>query len=252
MNTVTSADGTEIAYEQTGDGRPLVLVHGGGVTRRIWDGIQPHLTDDTMFVIPDRRGRGDSGDADEYSLEREVADIRAVLDATDGEPILFGHSFGALVALEAVQAVSVERLILYEPALLTEKHRHGAHLASEMEALLDASDRRQAVKLYFEAAAGAEDIEQWPIWPECVALAETIVRENRAIEQYRLDAPDVSVPTLLLMSEKGPEHLRDGVRAVHDTLADSRLIELDGVGHGGVSSAPGQVADEVRPFVRDV
>jgi pimeloyl-ACP methyl ester carboxylesterase len=251
MNTVISADGTEIAYEQVGDGRPLVLIHGGGVTRRIWNGTRPHLADDATLLIPDRRGRGDSGDADEYSLEREVADIRAVLDAIDSEPILFGHSFGALLALEAAQESSVKRLILYEPAILTGEHRDGANLASEMDELLDAGDRRQAVKLYFEEAAGAENVEQWPIWPDCVSLAETIVRENHAVERYRLDDPDVAAPTLSMMSENGPKHLRDGVRALHDTLSDSRLVELDGVGHGGVSSAPEQVAGEIRPFVRN-
>lgn len=251
MNTIISADGTNIAYEQVGDGQPLVLIHGGGVTRRIWNGIRPHLADDATLLVPDRRGRSDSGDADEYSLEREVADVRAVLDTIDGEPILFGHSFGALLALEAAQERSIKRLILYEPAILTGEHRHDANLASEMEALLDAGDRRQAVKRYFEEAAGEENVERWPIWPDCVSLAETIVRENHAVEQYRLNDPDVSVPTLLLMGENGPDHLRDGVRALHDTLSDSRLVELDGVGHGGVSSAPERVADEIRPSIRD-
>lgn len=252
MSSVTSADGTQISYEQHGDGKPLILIHGGGVTRHIWNGIRPILADDYSLVTPNRRGRGDSDDANDYNLAREVADIRAVVDTVDGEPILFGHSFGALLALEAAQETSIDRLILYEPALLTGKHRDGADLAGEMEKLLEASEQRRAVKLYFQEAAGAENIEHWPIWPDCVALAETIIRENRAVEQYRLDADiNISAPTLLLMGEEGPEHLRDGVQALHDTLADSRLVELNGVGHGGVSSAPDQVASEVQSFIRE-
>lgn len=252
MPSVRTADGTSIFYEQAGNGSPLVFVHGGGVTRHVWNGIRPLLADDFTLVVPDRRGRGDSGDAEDYSFEQEVVDIRTVTDVIDGNPILFGHSFGALLALEAAQEASVERLILYEPALLTGKYRNDANLADRMEELLEDGERRRAVKTYFQEAAGVENVENWPIWPDCVDLAESMVRENRAVQNYRLDDDlDVSVPTLLLMGEKGPEHLRDGTKVLHDVLADSRLVELDDVGHGGISTAPGQVASEVRAFVRE-
>lgn len=252
MPSVTTADGTSIFYEQAGNGPPLVLVHGGGVTRHIWNGIRPLLADDFTLVAPDRRGRGDSGDAEDYSFEQEVVDVRTVTDAVDGNPILFGHSFGALLALEAAQDASLERLILYEPALVTGEHRSDDSLADRMAELLEDGERSRAVKTYFREAAGAENVEHWPIWPDCVELAETMVRENRAVHNYRLDDDlDVSVPTLLLMGEVGPEHLRDGTKALHDTLADSRLVELDDVGHGGILTAPGQVASEIRAFVRE-
>ena len=60
---------------------------------RSWDAVVPGLADGFALVVPDRRGRGNSGDADEYSLNREVPDLRAVLDDPDGDPTVFGHSF---------------------------------------------------------------------------------------------------------------------------------------------------------------
>ncbi|WP_327050479.1 alpha/beta fold hydrolase [Halomicrococcus gelatinilyticus] len=57
MKTVTSDDGTEIAYEQQGDGRPFVLVHPGAMTRHYWGELRPHLTADGELLVPDRRCR---------------------------------------------------------------------------------------------------------------------------------------------------------------------------------------------------
>lgn len=248
MQTVTSADGTEIAYERHGEGPPLVLVHGGSGNRQSWNALVPHLSDGFTVVTMDRRGRGDSGDADAYDLDREVADVRAVVEAVDGDPTLFGHSFGGLCALEAARADTVDRVILYEPAILTGDHRTGADLADRMQDLVDAGERERAVELFFREAGGADDVEVLPV-ADAATIVETIVRENREVERYRLPA-DLTLPasTLLLTGEYGPDHLRDGVRTLRETLSDSWLVELDGVGHVGIFSDPEQVASEVRAF----
>ena len=101
IQTVTSADGTSITFERHGRGPPLVLLHGSSGTRRSWDALRPHLTDSFTLYVPDRRGRGDSGDADAYALAREAADLRAIVERVDGEPTVFGHSFGGLITLAA-------------------------------------------------------------------------------------------------------------------------------------------------------
>ncbi|WP_340681255.1 alpha/beta fold hydrolase [Natrinema gelatinilyticum] len=131
MQTVVSPDGTRIAYETHGDGLPLILLHGGG-TRRYWDPVAPYFDDDYTVVVPDRRGRGESGDRDEYSLDREVEDVCAVVDAVAGEPVLFGHSFGGLRALEAARRESVSAVIAYEPAVLVGDYREQADLTARM------------------------------------------------------------------------------------------------------------------------
>nr|WP_239524354.1 alpha/beta hydrolase [Halogeometricum borinquense] len=251
MKTVTSADGTSIGYERHGEGPSLILLHGGSGTRRHWDALRSHLTDDFTLSIPDRRGRGGSGDGDKYDLSREVADLRALVEAVDGPTTVFGHSFGGLVALVAASEISLDRLVLYEPALLVGDHR-GDDLASRMESRLNAGQRQDAMRLFLEEAGGIPDVEQLPWWPEeaGLSLAETVVRENYEVEAYELPAePDIDVPTLLLTGEYGPAHLRDAVFELDERLSDSRVVEFDGVGHVATQSEPELVADAVRTFV---
>ncbi|WP_251329395.1 alpha/beta fold hydrolase [Haloplanus pelagicus] len=257
MQTVTSADGTRIAYERRGDGPPLVLLHGG-LTRRYWDPFVPHVADDFTVVVPDRRGRGDSGDAAAYSIEREVADARAVIDAVEGEPVLFGHSFGGLQAIEAARGAPVAGVVAFEPAYLDDEYRESADLAARMQTRLDAGDREGAAKLHLrEVVHGGEIddfdawLDEWPVWPAPVDHVENSLRMNRAIEAHPLpDSLDVDAPALLLAGSEGPAHLHDSVRAISEALSDARLVEIEGVGHGGPTEAPARVAAEVRAFLK--
>lgn len=251
MQTVDSTDETEIAYELEGDGPPLVLLHGGSGCRRHWDAFVPHLAGEFTVVRPDRRGRGDSGDGSDYSLQREVEDLRAVLGTLDDGAAVFGHSFGGLVALAAAEAPSIERLVLYEPALLVGDHR-GDDLAARMARRLEAGDRKAAMRLFYEESSDMADVTRAPWWPEMVHFdrADTVVRENEAVEQATLEAlPTPEVSTLLLTGEEGPDHLRDAVFALDEALPDSNVVELDGVGHVGTMQAPERVAEPVSRFV---
>jgi pimeloyl-ACP methyl ester carboxylesterase len=256
MQSVTSADGTRIVYERHGDGQPLVLVHGGSKPQ-FWMPVVPRLADEYAVVVPRRRGHGESGDGDDYSLRREVEDVSAVLDAVDGDPVLFGHSFGGLVALETARVSPVERLVAYEPGVLVGEYREQADLAAKMQAKLDDGDPVEATKVYVREVihGGAVDdldawLAEWPPWPGLVDLAENLTRMNRAIESYRLpETIHVDAPTLLLTGTQGPPHLRESVREVHAALPESDLVEFDGVSHSGPVEAPDRVLGAVRDFV---
>ncbi len=85
-------------------------------THRGWELVLPELQKHFTAYAMVRRGRGESGDAAEYSLEREVEDVVALIDSTDGPVSLLGHSHGAILALEAAlrRTDRVRRLVLYE------------------------------------------------------------------------------------------------------------------------------------------
>ncbi|OYR58456.1 alpha/beta fold hydrolase [Halorubrum halodurans] len=256
MQTVTSADGTSIAFERHGEGPPVILLHGGS-SPEYWKPIVPRFADDHTVIVPHRRGVGESGDSAEYSLDRGVEDVRAVIDAVDGSPVLFGHSFGGLLAVETARTASVEKLVAYEPAVLVGEYRRQADLASRMQARIDNGDRRRAMKFYVREVIHGGDIDdldgwlaEWPPWPDIVALTENVVRINRAIERYRLpESLDVDAPSLLLTGTEGPPHLRDGIRAVDEALPDGEFVEFEGVGHGGPTEAPDRVTAQVRSFI---
>lgn len=255
MQTVTSADGTRIAFDRRGDGPPLVMLHGGG-THRFWDPLCPRFTDDYTVLRPDRRGRGESGDTGEYSLDREVEDVLAVLDSVDGDPIVLGHSFGGLLAIEAARASSVATVAAYEPAVIVGEYAETADLADRMEARLRADERREAMKSHLaEVIHGGEtdDIDrwlaEWPGWPDCVEHVENTLRMDRAVENYDLpDTLDVSAPTLVLSGTDGPSHLRTSARAVHEALPNSRFVDFANLGHLGPVEAPARVVGEIQTF----
>jgi len=102
VEILRSTDGATIAYARSGHGTPLVLVHGTAADHTRWNPLLPELERHrTVFAI-DRRGRGGSGDAPDYSIGREAEDLLALLAAI-GEPAdLLGHSYGAIVSLDAL------------------------------------------------------------------------------------------------------------------------------------------------------
>src|SRR3712207_3896083 len=118
--TVTSVDGTPIAYWRSGDGPPLVLVHGSFDDHNVWAPVLPALEERFTVYAVDRRGRGGSGDGTDHSLESEAADIAEVVESigSQEEVNLLGHSYGGVCALEAARRATKERrLVLYEPAV---------------------------------------------------------------------------------------------------------------------------------------
>jgi pimeloyl-ACP methyl ester carboxylesterase len=250
-----------IEYERHGDGRPLVLLHGGMAPTEYWAPVVSRF-EGYGAVVPQRSGFGTCLDshtetsADEV-LDREVRYVQALTDAVDGDSILFGHSYGALTAIEAATEISVEAVIAYEPAVLPADYRADADLADRMASLVQNGERENVVKRYIERVlhpAGVDDLDawlaEWPVWPDCVDLAEEVVRMNRSVEQYRLpDRLDVDAPTLVLAGTGGPEFLRRSARTVHDALPHSRFVEFEGVSHSGPAEAPDRIAAEVDAFL---
>ncbi|RZV10480.1 pimeloyl-ACP methyl ester carboxylesterase [Natrinema hispanicum] len=261
MVTTLSADGIELAYERHGDGQPLILLHGGMAPRQYWNPVLPHF-EGYSTVIPQRPGFGtclddsETTSADEV-LDHEVQYVHTLANTVDGEPILFGHSYGALTAIEAATDAAVEAVLAYEPAVLPDEFRAEADLADRMAVLIEKGERREAVKRYIEQVLHPDGIDhldawlaEWPVWPDCVKLTEEVVRMNRAVEQYQLSVTlDVTAPVLIMTGTNGPDFLRKSARDVHEALPHSRLVEFDGVSHSGPSEAPERIAMEVDTFL---
>ena len=272
--STTATDGIDVEYERRGDGQPLILLHGGMAPREYWEPVISHF-DDFAAVVPQRPGFGTCLDDPEATgpdevLDREVAYVRALvedLDAageSDERPVLLGHSFGALTAVETARALSAEgeadalaAVVAYEPAVLPEPFADHADLADRMQARLDDGDREGAMKLYVEQVVLVGEVDdldawlaEWPVWPDCVALLEEVIRMNYAVERYELpDRLAVDVPTLVLAGTDGPDFLRESARNVHDAHPSSQFVEFDGVSHSGPSEAPARTADELRAFL---
>ena len=118
--TAMASDGVPLSCVMSGSGPPLVMVHGTGDDHRRFNRVRDALGEKFTLYLVNRRGRGESGDTDGYSFGLDIDDIGCVLKAIDGPVNLFGHSAGAVCALEACQrSDNVQRLMLYEPPLPT-------------------------------------------------------------------------------------------------------------------------------------
>lgn len=97
---VLAADGTRIAYrDHGGDGRALLLLHGGGANLESMDQYAERFGDSRRCVAIDLRCCGQSDDADYFSLTDAAADLDAVVDHLNlGEVDVVGHSMGGFVA----------------------------------------------------------------------------------------------------------------------------------------------------------
>ena len=220
--------------------------------------LAPHLT---VHAV-DRRGRGLSGDAPEYALEREYDDLAAVtaaIAARAGGPVtLYGHSYGATCALgAAMRSSDVRRLVLYEPAFAGTAH-HPAALLGRLDALVARGEPEAAVEMAFREVLGAPAadivaLRAQPSWPRRVAAAATIPRELRTATGRPLDPVQytgIRVPTLLLDGEHSPPGQRAAVAALARALPAARVAVLPGQAHLAQLTAPELITEAVLEFLR--
>jgi pimeloyl-ACP methyl ester carboxylesterase len=263
LETVTSADGTAIAVERTGSGPPLVLVYGNGDVYTFWElaGVRPALAEHCTVYAIERRGRGASGDADAYALEREAEDVAAVVDAIDEPVTLLGHSGGALYALEAALLTeNLRQLILYEPPMAVGGHALNVEEGvAEMNTLIGDGGSEQALVLFLRDIAGLTtdelaELRAAPLWQDMVEAAPTLPRELRAIAGYEFEAARfaaMTTPTLLLSGSESPPLYKDATEAVDCALPNSRVTAFDGHEHVAMLTATDRFVDEVLAFIRE-
>ena len=123
------------------------MVHGTNGSHAHWNLALPQLNQHFTVYAMERRGRGQSGDAPDYSIEREFEDVAALANSVGGPVDVFGHSFGAACVLGAAQQIpNLRRMILYEPPMLQEQQSpQRAVLLDRMEQMLVDGEREQVV-----------------------------------------------------------------------------------------------------------
>jgi pimeloyl-ACP methyl ester carboxylesterase len=206
-------------------------VHGTTGDHLTWTPVLSALERHFNVYAMDRRGRGHSGDADAYALEREWEDVAAVIDAIGDAVDVVGHSFGGTCALEATRlTANVRRLILYEPPMPFGLQYWPAEFSARMQALLDAGEQEQALLLFFRDMVKMPPHEitaaqALPTWPARVAAVYTIPRELQSLDSYIFDAGrfgSMETPTLLLLGGDSPPPMRTIAETLHASRPPSK------------------------------
>jgi pimeloyl-ACP methyl ester carboxylesterase len=256
MEKVKSKDGTTIAFDQLGQGPPLVLVAGASCDRSIDAPLAAALAAHFTVLNYDRRGRGDSDDTLPFAVEREVEDIDVMLAAAGGSATVVGLSSGAALAAEAaVDGLPIDTLVLWEPPFSVDPDgvRRAKEYATELDELL-AADRRGDALAHFMRHVGLPDdmiagMRQSPYWKlgECIAptlaydaavLGDTTV----PIERYgRIEAA-----TLVLAGSESPAFMRTAAAQVAEAIPGARHDVLDGQDHNVAGDVLAPAVEEFR------
>ncbi len=248
METVTSDDGTLIAYDGRGTGPALVFVTGAMAARADVAAhaaaLAPHFT---VFAY-DRRGRGDSGDTPPYAVAREVEDLAAVIGAAGGAAYVFGHSSGAILALEAARRLgpAITKLAVYEPPFIVDDSQAPLpdDYVEQLNTRIAAGRRGDAVTYWMTTVIGVPpaqvaQMQQAPMWAGMEAVAPTLVYDATISAPYVRGEPlppaqwaAVTIPTLVMHGGASPAMMRTGAEALTARLPNAAHRVLPEQGHG--------------------
>jgi pimeloyl-ACP methyl ester carboxylesterase len=255
VKTVTSRDGTTIAFERVGNGPALILVDGAlcyrsvGQSKPLAELLGRHFT---VFTY-DRRGRGESGDTVPYAIDREVEDIAAILDEAGGSAFVWGMSSGGVLALEAANRLrGIKKVALYEaPFVISASDASNAgddnHPSNDdgwnrIGEAVAANRRGDAVKLFLQMVGVPgffiAMMRLMPIWSKLKAIAHTLVHDGAIVRDYQRGEPlpanrwaSVTVPTLVVAGGKSPAWMRHGNHSLAGVLPNAQYRTLDGQTH---------------------
>ena len=233
-----------------------MLIHGAAADHNRWAPVLPALEQRFTVFAVDRRGRGQSGDANDYALEREFEDVVAVVESTGEAVTVLGHSYGGICALEAALLTDrIRKLILYEPPM--GYLASPPHVVDRLHALLDAGRRDELLAFFMQEVAGlppdqVELLRSLPAWEARLDAADTLPREERTSREYVFDQSrfrDLNVPTLYLQGGDSPDAFKAAGEAVRAALPDCRVVVMPGQRHAAMDTGTDLFTSEVLGFL---
>jgi pimeloyl-ACP methyl ester carboxylesterase len=248
MRTVTSKDGTAIAYERIGSGIAVILVDGALCHRSNGpNGELAKLLAQRFTVYTyDRRGRGESGDTGTYDVKREIEDIEALIEEAGEPACLYGISSGAALALEAAAGgLSLRKLALFEAPFIVDGSRRPLpdDYLPRMQRMLAEGRRGDAVKLFMRTGVGVPApfvamMQLMPAWPKLKAVAHTLPYDTLVMGDNQAGRPfpaerwaSVTVPTLVTVGGKSPAWMQNAMAMLADVLPHAEHRSLKGQTH---------------------
>jgi pimeloyl-ACP methyl ester carboxylesterase len=255
---VQSADGTEIHGAEYGEGRPILIVHGG-----LGEGALGRRRSSPRAALPRPRHRASRlWPQSPHSMAREAEDIAAILGKIGEPTVVVGHSSGGIASLEAalLHPANLAGLVLYEPPVQAGTPIGGDHQRLAEEALVN-GEGDKALQIFFRDIVGfpqamLDDMRspKWRAgWDYMITILPNQMADNRAIralppgvERYRA----IDVPTLLLRGTESPKHLHERLTALSGVLPHGEIVDLVGEAHSANMSSPQMVADAIAAFAR--
>jgi acyltransferase len=242
--TVVSPDGTSIAFERSGKGRPVVVVGGGLNDRATFATLAGQLSQNFTVLNYDRRGRSHSGDGDRelYAIDREVEDLETMVNvAGDGCCVFANCTGGMLAARAAARSTGIEKLALFEPpyCVVDDGPKITDSYLRRLRELIAAARNEDAIGLFQKEAVGlsAEVIAKarsHPAFPVVAALAPSLIYDATIAFENAVPVElmaRISIPVLVLDGGNSPQWLQGACEAVAEAIPQGRHLRVEGVSH---------------------
>jgi pimeloyl-ACP methyl ester carboxylesterase len=239
---VTSRDGTRIAFDRIGQGPTLIVIGGLFCEREKMRPLAEAFAARFGVINYDRRGRGESTDSSEYEVQREIEDIDALIEDVGGHAIIYGHSSGAGLALEAAASgLPVDALILHEPPYGGddgESQEAARQLAEQVRAAVERGDHEGAISTFFAAMGLPEEmVGDFASDPNMRAVAHTMPYDFEVMGEYNgggipvEKAKVINCPTLLLAGGASPDFFQETAERLASMIPGARLETIEGQDH---------------------
>src|SRR3954454_6072403 len=262
IHTTTSKDGTIIGYQQIGNGQGLIICHGGGTMSQDYEKLAIALSDTFTVYIPDRRGRGLSGQEGKgYDIQKATQDLVAVMQTTSAD-FIFGHSAGAMIALETMLVTPCKKLAIYEPPISV-NHSFPFSWLTEFEKALQKGKRKKAFAISAKGL-NVKGVGKMPLW-----IITLLVKARALLDRKKMIARILDLlPTLtadvkmarelaskferyhtiditvsLMAGSRTPEYNRIGLKALSDVLKQPNTTIFKGLDHSSPLEKVDKLAD---------
>lgn len=249
MPHVTSNDGVRLYYEEAGQERPLVLIHGWTFSGRFFHGNLPALAEHARVFIPDLRGHGRSDKPGHgYRVARLAADLRDLLDTLNlRDATLLGWSLGAPVIWSYLELFGHERVrdavFVQQPPrqYYTPEWKLGHATCYDAETLAATAAKLQADPAGFDRQ-NLQTCTRHPL-PEdrrqrllgematCPAEARIAIMADHTVQDWRDLLPHLDLPALVLVARRGAVFPWQGPAWVGEHMPQAETVFFEDSGH---------------------
>jgi pimeloyl-ACP methyl ester carboxylesterase len=257
---VISRDGTKIAFDRIGQGPALIVIGGLFCDRKKMQPLAEAFSRRFGVINYDRRGRGESLDSDIYAVQREIEDIEALIEEDGGTALIYGHSSGAGLALEAAASgLPVDGLILHEPPYGgddIESQDSARQLAEQIRAAVERGDHEGAISTFFEAMGLPDEmVQEFAGDPDMKAIAHTMPYDFEVMGEFSgggipaARAKSISCPTLVLAGGASPQFFQETAERLGSLIPGAQLETIEGQDH---EAPPEAVAPHVLGWLQRI
>lgn len=235
--------GIKIAYDEAGEGAPVVLLHGFPFNRSMWREQTDSLSNAWRVIAPDLRGHGETSVAGEVATMEEMAeDVAGLLDELNiSRAVVVGLSMGGYVALAFFRKFRerVRALILADtrPQADTDDGRRAREetarraLAEGMGMVADSMLPKLLAPLTREHKAEVFARVREMIVGTDPRGAAAALRGMAARRDQTDLLPEINVPTLIVVGTEDVLTPPSDAETMHAKIEGSRLVKIEGAGH---------------------